>query len=119
MAVAGVGGYMTVKYHAWQQVEPLVARAKELGRSLQTLAPSASPEPTPAPVAAPAPAPAPTIQPTVVPIEPERAVAPPPVRAVERVKRRPPPRHPRRQLQPLSAEAAAEEALLSKPSRGR
>jgi hypothetical protein len=139
MAVAGVGGYMTVKYHAWQEIEPLVARAKELGRSLRTLAPSASPEaPAAAPTAvAPTPAPAPPVlRPTVVPIEPASPPAAKPIAAkpitakstaaktivtnrVAEPKRRAPERRHRRQLQPLSDEAAAEEALLSGPSRGR
>jgi hypothetical protein len=122
MAVAGVGGYMAVKYHAWQQLDPIVARAKELGQSFRTLAPSASPEPTRAatPVTAPAPA-APPLRPTVVPIEPARAEAPATAssaRVADRPKRRQPAKRKPRAA-PLSAEAAAEEALLSAPSRGR
>ena len=44
---AGVGGYLSVQTKVWQQAEPLVARAKELARSLRTLAPGASPEAAP------------------------------------------------------------------------
>jgi serine/threonine-protein kinase len=44
---AGVGGYLSVERHWLERAEPLVARAKELVRSLRTLAPGASPEPAP------------------------------------------------------------------------
>jgi hypothetical protein len=126
MAVAGVGGYMAVKYRAWQELEPLVQRAKDLGQSFRTLAPSASPEPTraatgasPAPNVAPV---APPLRPTVVPIEPARPATPASAAAPsasEKAKRRSPAKRSRRAAQPLSAEAAAEEALLAAPSRGR
>jgi serine/threonine-protein kinase len=101
---AGFGGYYAVQTHAWQEAEPLVARAKEAARSLRGMilgGPSATPSgatpsaAAPAPAAAsapssaaaptPAPAPgalasaaaptAPAIHPDVVPIAPE---SPPP-----------------------------------------
>ena len=51
--VAGAGGYLTVQTRAWQDVGPLVARAKALVSSLKTLSPAASREPAPAPPTAP------------------------------------------------------------------
>jgi serine/threonine-protein kinase len=80
---AGAGGYLAVETHVWQQAEPVVARAKELVRSLRTLAPGASPEPaappehtnapgtsptaaTPGTATAAAPVPAPPSPPTAV-----------------------------------------------------
>jgi serine/threonine protein kinase len=51
--VAGAGGYFTVQTRAWQDVGPLVARAKALASSLKTLAPAASRETAPAPPTAP------------------------------------------------------------------
>jgi serine/threonine-protein kinase len=65
---AGAGGYFAVKANVWQQAEPLVARGKELIRSLQTLAPGASPEATPPPApAATSPAASASASPTAAP----------------------------------------------------
>jgi hypothetical protein len=74
MALAGSGGYVAVKYRVWQDPKPLVERARELGRSLRTLAPGASLEPSPAPAPLPSP-PAPRLAPEVVPITREPAAA--------------------------------------------
>jgi serine/threonine-protein kinase len=86
VVVAAAGGYLTVQTHAWQDVEPLVGRAKELVGSLRALAFGGPPAPAgaagtvPAPAGAHAPAgvnpatagleAAPAIHPEVVPIEP-------------------------------------------------
>lgn len=128
MILAGLGGYYAVRYHAWPDTGPLVARATELLQSLRSLAPSAQPDPAPvaatptAPAAAPsattaAPAAAPALRPEVVPIAPPTApVAARPSRptlAPPHVSRSHPKRRP---IKPLSAEAAAEEALLAGPS---
>jgi serine/threonine protein kinase len=77
---AGVGGYLAVQTHVWQQAEPLVARGKELLRSLRTLAPGASPEPAPLPPSASAPAAtaAPAASPTAPPAATTAATAPTP-----------------------------------------
>jgi serine/threonine-protein kinase len=101
---AGVGGYLAVQPRVLQEAEPYLARAKELVRSLRTLAPGASPEltapapatnaastppttPSPSPTAnaaaAPVPAappaaataPAPAMHPEVVPIAPQTTAA--------------------------------------------
>jgi serine/threonine protein kinase len=49
---AGVGGYFAVQTPGvWHEVEPLMARGKELARSLRTLVPGATPEAPPPPVA--------------------------------------------------------------------
>jgi hypothetical protein len=129
MAIAGLGGYFAVRYHAWPELGPLTEKGKELVRSLRTLAPSATLDP--APVAAPTPAPsapaaatapepsAPALHPEVVQIASPTATPPKPAplapaRAhVSRSHKR----KPLKPLQPLSAEAAAEEALLAAPSR--
>jgi serine/threonine protein kinase len=42
VVAAGLGGYFGVQTHAWQDVEPLVARGKQLLSSLKTLVPSAT-----------------------------------------------------------------------------
>jgi hypothetical protein len=136
MLLAGLAGYFTVKYRAWQDVGPIVARATELVRSLRsTFAPTPAPEastsapaPTPStppsspaatgsapPSAAPAPQ---ALRPEVVPIAPPSSAAPSSSSA-ERGSRRSSSRHHRRSLKPLSPEAAAEEALLAEPSRER
>jgi len=86
VVVAAAGGYLTVQTHAWQDVEPLVGRVKELVNSLRALGSGGTPAPAvraglaPAPGSAPAPAganpaaavveAAPAIHPEVVPIEP-------------------------------------------------
>jgi serine/threonine protein kinase len=44
VVAAGLGGYFGVQTHAWQDVEPLVARGKQLLSSLRMLAPSAARE---------------------------------------------------------------------------
>jgi hypothetical protein len=127
MAVAGLGGYFAVRYHAWPELGPVTERAKDLVRSLRTLAPSAKLDPPP--VAAPAPAaapnepgaapvaaPAPALHPEVVPIVSPTAARPKPAPlspARAHVSRS----HKRKPLKPLSAEAAEEEALLASPSR--
>jgi serine/threonine-protein kinase len=76
VVAAGVGGYLSVEKRVWQQAEPLVARAKELAHSLQTLAPGASPEPA-APAAAPSGGAAPAAA-VAGPAGTQAAVAPPP-----------------------------------------
>jgi hypothetical protein len=49
---AGVGGYFAVQTpRVWHEVEPLMARGKELARSLRTLVPGAAPEAALPPVA--------------------------------------------------------------------
>jgi len=82
VVVAAAGGYLTVQTHAWQDVQPLLGRAKELVSSLRALASGGSPAPATAPVPSgahglsgvnPAAAgleTAPAIHPEVVPIEP-------------------------------------------------
>jgi serine/threonine protein kinase len=124
MVVAGLGGYFTVKYRAWQDVGPLLERATATARSLRALSPWALPDDTPPPPQAPAgtnttpraaavalPSPTP-MRPEVVPIEPPvPEIAPrPPTTTLPR------PHHHRSPLKPLSAEAAEEEALLANPS---
>ena len=122
MIAAGVGGYAAVRYHSVPEVRAVVERAKDLARSLRSLAPSANPDQAPAPGAAAAanptaatPAAAPALHPEVIPIAPASAAPPKPTplspgRA--HVSRS----HRHRPLQPLSDEAAAEEALLAGPS---
>jgi hypothetical protein len=142
MLIAGLGGYFAVRYKVVpQDLNPIVGRATAFVQSLRTLLPTASPEPAPAappaptpaaptvePMAAPAPvaaapanapAPAPALRPEVIPISsPNAAPAKPtqlsPGRShVSRSRRH----KPTRSLKPLSAEAAAEEALLAGPSK--
>ena len=81
---AGAGGYFAVQTHVWQQAEPFVARAKELARSLRTLAPGASPAPAAAPSAAATAAPgaSPASAPSPATAAPPAAVSPPPAMAV-------------------------------------
>jgi hypothetical protein len=128
MVIAGLGGYFAVRYHAWPELGPITEKAKELLGSLRTLAPSAKLDPPPAATPAPsapaaagatqpaATAPAPALHPEVVPIVAPTATPPKPAPLS-------PPRahvsrsHKRKPLKPLSAEAAAEEALLAAPSR--
>jgi hypothetical protein len=140
MLMAGLGGYFAVRYKALpQDLNPIIARATALVQSLRTLLPAASPdpapaaaptatpaaptvEPMPAPVAATptaaAPAPAPALRPEVIPISPPNAAPSKPTQLSpgrSHVSRR---RHkPAKSLKPLSAEAAAEEALLAGPPR--
>jgi serine/threonine-protein kinase len=52
IVAAGLGGYFGVQTHVWQDVEPLIARGKQLLSSLKTLAPSASRDLSPAAPAA-------------------------------------------------------------------
>ena len=75
---AGAGGYLSVQTRVWQHAEPLLARAKDLVRSLRTLAPGASPEPTPAaaPAAANLNAPAPGAPASAGATTPPAAMAP-------------------------------------------
>jgi len=60
IVAAGLGGYFGVQTHAWQDVEPLVARGKQLLSSLKTLAGSAARQAPQTQPAAPAAAAAPT-----------------------------------------------------------
>jgi serine/threonine protein kinase len=159
---AGAGGYFAMQTRVWETVEPVVrpvvgsfiARAKNLGRSLWTLAPWASPEPA-APASASAPTSAPTqpntpataaanpaTNPTAAPAASPVPAAPPPTLHPEVVPIAPiAPRATAAQTSPsthhsshahhqhaqasgrpvkaLSDEAAAEEALLAAPTRGR
>jgi len=142
---AGAGGYLAVETHVWQQAEPLVARAKELARSLRTLAPGASPEPaaapqsagaataaptapapSPAAASAPAapPAPAMAVVPEVVPIAPAPSTRPASAATAHAARAhharaehiaRPEHAPKHRSARALSDEAATEEALLAPP----
>jgi serine/threonine-protein kinase len=138
MLIAGLGGYFAVRYKVMpQDLNPIIARATTFVQSLRTLLPTASPdpapvaapalsptaptvEPMPAPVAtAPAAAPAPALRPEVIPISsPNAAPAKPtqlsPGRSHVLRSRR---HKPAKSLKPLSAEAAAMEALLDGPSK--
>ncbi|HEV3030759.1 MAG TPA: protein kinase [Polyangia bacterium] len=99
--VAAAGGYLTVQTHAWQDVEPLMGRAKELVISLRALAsgdmraPATPAGTTPGPARAHASAgvnqvsaggeAAPAIHPEVVPIEPAaRSTKAPPGASAQR-----------------------------------
>jgi serine/threonine protein kinase len=89
---AGGAGYLAMQGRTLSELDPYVKRARELGRSLRTLAPGASLEPAPvgtvAPVAAPSavaqPAP-PSLHPEVVPIPP----ATPPVKTATKASSKP------------------------------
>jgi serine/threonine protein kinase len=143
--IAGAGGYFAVQPRAWQRLEPVVgpvvARAKVLVHSLRTLIPGASPEPAaPAqasapeqasanPTAAPSTPPQPpamprALHPDVVPIAPASttttaAQASRPTHHSSHSHHQHAQTPSGRAAKALSDEAAAEEALLASPPRGR